>query len=286
MKLISLAIICIFSSNTFAQTKSSISIDLEKKQIEELEKKLALKKEALKKIELSKEDELNRIESEKKALAEKEEKLRAELKQKQSEITTENKTQPIAHVDQAPVKSLTQFSTRSRDWFIDGTSLVNFMLSNVLKPDGGTTRNRSGQNFYLEAGRNFGSFEISPMIDFSNYDYDSYKSNSLGYGISGSYNFTENTQGNNLVPYARLALFKNRAREDYPSTSSNNDWVEDTSGFVIGAGFKYFPFEQILGLKTELFYRSTNGTYDETGFNKIDFTKTGFNLNFSGLIYF
>ena len=114
----------------------------------------------------------------------------------------------------APTDTQTSFSSQSRDWFVDGTSLVNFMLTSVLKPDGGTTRNRSDQNLFLEVGKNFGFFEVAPAVDFSNYDYDSYKTNSLGFGVSGAYNFTENIPGNNLIPYARLAFFKNKARED------------------------------------------------------------------------
>lgn len=160
------------------------------------------------------------------------------------------------------------------------------MLSNVYKPDGGSTRNRHGQNLYFEFGRNFGFFEISPVIHFSSYDYESYKTDSLGYGLSGSYNFIENKIGNNLIPFAQLAVLKDKTSETWPSSSSNNDWTDESTIFNVGTGIKYFPFGQILSLETVLRYRTTNGKYDETNSIKFDYKKTGLNLDFSALIYF
>lgn len=62
MKLFTIVSLILFTVSAFAQTNTKKSIELEKKQIEELEKQLTQKKEALKKIESNKEDELKRIE--------------------------------------------------------------------------------------------------------------------------------------------------------------------------------------------------------------------------------
>lgn len=275
MKFTMLVTIILFSTIAFSQSEPKTNLESEKKKIAELEKQLQKKKDDLQKLENTKEAELKRLELEKKVLAEKEEKLRAEIESEkpQNEIKTET---PVVYT-----KTL-----QSREWFIDPTSFITLIFSDKLKYDFAGERNRNRKITYLYGGRNFGYFEIAPFLYQDIHDLDTRELITTEYGITGVINFIENKPGHDLVPFAFLTYSKQKISENWDSTLTNNNNIEQINNFNFGGGVKYFPFGQFLSLDGKLFIRSAKGLYSEDNLPDEDYKRSAMNAKLSMSIYF
>lgn len=270
-----LATIILFSTIAFSQSEPKTNLESEKKKIAELEKQLQKKKDDLQKLENTKEAELKRIELEKKVLAEKEEKLRAEI---ESEKPQETK--------QVITSTSSEKKLQSRDWFVEPNSLISLIFSDKLKYDSSSERNRNRKLIYFYGGRNFGYYEIAPILYHDIYDLDTREIKTTEYGITGVINFIENKPGHDLVPFAFLTYSRQKISEDWDSTSTNKDNTEQINNFNFGGGVKYFPFSQFLSLDGKLYIRTTKGMYSEDGFLDEDYKRSAVNANLSMSLYF
>jgi hypothetical protein len=205
-------------------------------------------------------DPTQKLESEKKQIAD----LEQQLQQKKADLAAKENDNSKGHV--------------GRTWYVDPASFLSLIFHDTYKEEGLPSKTTHREGLYLAGGKNFGWFEVGPSIKFEKYHGVS-RTSVFSLGVNAAYNFIENKNGNDLIPYANLKVLFEKSY-DHDSTPTD----EHYKTYYLGGGVKYFPLGQILSLSAFLNYRIVDGKIE--GSSNYKFERNGVVLGTDVAIYF
>jgi hypothetical protein len=174
---------------------------------------------------------------------------------------------------QAPTETTTTSSLgdwSGRDWYIDPATFLSLTIADKYKSDSGSTDNEKGISLTVEGGRNLGRFEVGGTFAKQSTKDDSLSMSSTIYGFFGRFNFIENVDGNNLIPFVRADLRLGSTSFDFSSASST-DYTRDSRSTYLRGGVTYFPFGKFLAIEPYILHaardydRSSGTDYEWNG---------------------
>jgi hypothetical protein len=181
------------------------------------------------------------------------------------------------------VTALAQGTSRSahtgRDWYVNPLEILSLTLDEKRTYDTGNTNDTTGHDLTIEAGRNFGEYEVGGHLEHSLVDVDSDKSTTTILGVFGRYNFIPNIDGNDLVPFVRLDLRHGHDDFDHVSTP---DTHTDYNVLRLRGGVTYFPFGKLIAVEPYLEWSSRH--YDRSAAS--DYSIKEISLHVPFRIYF
>lgn len=168
-----------------------------------------------------------------------------------------------------------QAVAEGRDWAVNPTSFISLILNDQYRPSSGSNENRNGYSFNIDFGRNWGMYELGPVLRYSYFKEDSSKDTDYALGVYGRYNFIENKVGEFLIPFVRLAVsageFKSEADS---STTTRGTYLRFRTGAT------WFPVNDYVALEGAVEY------YDRKYAGDSDYSYGGVYLLGNFAVYF